>query len=319
MAVYTHVSGEELARFVERYDEGTLLSAKGIAEGVENSNYLIETTKGRYILTLYEKRVREDDLPFFMALTEHVAMKGLPVPRPIHDRRGTVLQTLQGRPACLIEFLTGVSLDEPDPAACHEIGAFLARLHLAVADFSGSRPNSLSVEGWRELATACDGGLSEIAPGLEASIEEQLGELTRQWPKSLPSGVIHADLFPDNALFHDGEISGVIDFYFACSDSFAYDLAITHAAWTFSPDGHAYHEDRSHALIEGYQSLRPLTDDERRAFPLLCRGAALRFLLTRCYDWLNTPAGAMVNRKDPLAFRRRLDFYTATGARLISE
>lgn len=318
MAVYTHVSGEELARFFDRYDEGSLLSAKGIAEGVENSNYLIDTTKGRYILTLYEKRVKEEDLPFFMALTEHVAMKGLPVPGPIHDRNGTVLQTLAGRPACLIEFLTGVSLDEPDPAACHEIGRFLGQLHLAVADFDGSRPNTLSIDGWRELASACGNGFDEIAPDLGALVEHQLAELGERWPQSLPGGVIHADLFPDNALFHDGEISGVIDFYFACTDSFAYDLAITHAAWVFSPDGHEYHADKSQALIEGYKSARPLSDAEKAAFPLLCRGAALRFLLTRSYDWLNTPAGAMVNRKDPLAFRRRLDFYTSAGDSLIS-
>lgn len=317
MAVYTHVSSEELALFFERYDEGTLLSAKGIAEGVENSNYLIDTTRGRYILTLYEKRVKQEDLPFFMALTEHVAMKGLPVPEPVHDKDGNVLQTLAGRPACLIEFLTGVSLDNPDPAACHEIGRFLARLHLAVLDFDGTRPNSLSIEGWHDLASACGESLSDIEPGLDAMVRQQLDELTPNWPRSLPSGVIHADLFPDNALFQGRDISGVIDFYFACFDSFAYDLAITHAAWVFSPDGQHYDAAKSAALIDGYQAVRPLSDDEKAAFPLLCRGAALRFLLTRCFDWLNTPAGAMVNRKDPLAFRRRLDFYVASGDSLI--
>lgn len=319
MAVYTHVPGEELARFFERYDEGSLLSAKGIAEGVENSNYLIDTSKGRYILTLYEKRVREEDLPFFMALTEHLATKGLPVPGPIHDRSGQVLQRLEGRPACLIEFLTGVSLDEPDPAACREIGQFLARMHLAVADFDGSRPNTLSLHGWRALAADCGHGLTDIAPDLGRLVATELDELSAHWPASLPQGVIHADLFPDNALFHDGEISGVIDFYFACTDSFAYDLAITHAAWTFSPDGRSYHQDRAQALIEGYRSVRPLSDAEIAVFPLLCRGAALRFLLTRCYDWLHTPADAMVNRKDPLAFRRRLDFYTTAGDSLIAQ
>lgn len=317
MAVYTHVSSEALVRFFTRYDEGALLSAKGIAEGVENSNYLIDTDKGRYILTLYEKRVREEDLPFFMALTEHLAMKGLPVPRPIHDRSGVVLQELAGRPACLIEFLTGVSLDEPAPGACHEIGRFLAQLHLAVADFDGARANDLSLRGWQELASACDGGFAGIAADLEQLVNAQLADLEAHWPAQLPSGVIHADLFPDNALFHDGEISGVIDFYFACSDSFAYDLAITHAAWAFSPDGSVHHAERSAALLAGYQSVRPLSEAEHAAFPLLCRGAALRFLLTRCYDWLNTPAGALVNRKDPLAFRHRLDFYIAAAHRLL--
>src|SRR3546814_920511 len=197
-----------------------------------------------------------------MAVTEHVATKGLLVPGPIHDREGNVLQTLEGRPACLIEFMTGVSLDQPDPAACREIGRFLAQLHLAVGDFESSRPNSLSVAGWRDLAAECGDGLARIAPDLDALVKRELAELARHWPASLPSGVIHADLFPDNALFHDGRISGVIDFYFACSDSFAYDLAITHAAWVFSPDGHDYHVDRSHALIEGYRSVRPLSDAE---------------------------------------------------------
>lgn len=317
MAVYTHVSAEELTRFFARYDAGSVLSAKGIAEGVENSNYLVDTDKGRYILTLYEKRVREEDLPFFMALTEHLAMKGLAVPGPIHDRKGVVLQQLAGRPACLIEFLTGVSLDEPAPEACAAIGRFLAQLHLAVADFEGTRENSLSLRGWQELAAACDGRLRDIAPDLETLVNTQLADLGRNWPDELPSGVIHADLFPDNALFHDGEISGVIDFYFACSDSFAYDLAITHAAWAFSPDGNVHYPERTRALLSAYQAVRPLTAAEGRAFPLLCRGAALRFLLTRCYDWLNTPAGALVNRKDPLAFRRRLDFYARAGDSLL--
>lgn len=319
MAVYTHVSGETLARFFDGYDEGELLSAKGIAEGVENSNYLIDTSKGRYILTLYEKRVKESDLPFFMALTEHLAIKGLPVPSPIHDRDGVVLQRLEGRPAALIEFLTGVSVEHPEPESCREIGRFLARLHLAVGDFGGSRPNSLSLKGWRTLADDCRGRFREIAPGLGEDVRAELADLETNWRYDLPEGVIHADLFPDNALFHHGAISGVIDFYFACSDSFAYDLAITHAAWTFSPDGRDYHAQCSDALIDGYQSVRPLSPTERAAFPLLCRGAALRFLLTRSYDWLHTPADAMVNRKDPLAFHRRLDFYRRNGAGLIGQ
>lgn len=317
MAVYTHVPADELARFLKQYDEGELVSAKGIAEGVENSNYLIDTTRGRYILTLYEKRVAEKDLPFFLALTEHAAGKGLPVPRPIHDRLGRVLQRLAGRPACLIEFLAGVSLDEPNPEVCTEIGRFLARFHEAVADFPLDRRNGLSLAAWRKLAAQCGDGLANISPDLPALVKEQLDALEREWPHSLPSGVIHADLFPDNALFRDGRISGVIDFYFACTDSFAYDLAVTHSSWCFSADGTQHHADRTRALIEGYQSLRPLSDAEKQAFPVLCRGAAMRFLMTRCYDWLNTPADAMVNRKDPLAFRRRLDFYIQSGEGLI--
>lgn len=318
MAVYTHVPGEELARFFTMYDEGELLSAKGIAEGVENSNYLIDTSKGRYILTLYEKRVREEDLPFFMALTEHLSEKGLPVPSPIHDRSGKVLQTLATRPACLIEFLNGVSIDEPDPEACREIGRFLAKMHLAVQDFDGTRANTLSVDGWHALAADCGDGLAQIAPELDAFVQAELNDISANWPENLPSGVIHADLFPDNALFSDHKISGVIDFYFACTDSFAYDLAITHSAWTFSPDGAEYRAACSAALFEGYQQIRPLSTAEVTALPILCRGAALRFMLTRAYDWLNTPADALVTRKDPLAFKRRIDFYRQSGHELIN-
>jgi len=319
MAVYTHLSGEELASFFDLYDQGTLLSAKGIAEGVENSNYLIDTSSARFILTLYEKRVDAGDLPFFLALIEHLADKGLPVPRPIHDRAGNVLQMLGGRPACLIEFLKGVSMDEPTPADCHAIGRVLAQLHLAVADFKGTRPNTLSLDGWQTLAEQCAGRADEIASGLSGDIAVEIAALADLWPADLPSGVIHADLFPDNALFLDHRISGVIDFYFACTDAFAYDLAITHAAWCFSPDGRDYHAENARALLTGYCEERSLSSAERQAFPLLCRGAALRFTLTRAYDWLNTPADAMVNRKDPLAFHRRLQFYRGAGQDLLPQ
>jgi len=310
MAVYTQVSTEEMNAFLQRYDHGTLLSAKGIAEGVENSNYLIETTGGRFILTLYEKRVNVDELPFFCALTDHLAEKGLDVPRMLPDRRGEQLQTLAGRPACLIEFLSGVSVTHPSAAQAHATGAALGDMHRALADFRPTRPNSLDLAGWHALVARCGGDLDRIHAGLGDRVARELAWLDAHWPRHLPTAVIHGDLFPDNVLMLGDEVSGVIDFYFACTDIRAWDVAITHTAWCFENDGTGYHADLGRALIAGYDRQFGLDTQERLAFPVLARGACLRFLLTRAWDWLNTPADAMVTRKDPLAFLRRLDFYS---------
>jgi len=309
MAVYTQVSTEEMIAFLHRYDHGELISAKGIAEGVENSNYLVDTTSGRFILTLYEKRVNVDDLPFFMALTDHLASKGLNIPRMLRDRRGEQLQTLAGRPACLIEFLSGVSVTHPSPAQARAAGGALGDMHRALADFRPSRPNSLGPAGWHELATRCGSDLDGILSGLGDRVSRELAWIDANWPRHLPTAVIHADLFPDNVLMLGDEVSGVIDFYFACTDIRAWDVAVTHAAWCFENDGTGYHADLGRALIAGYDRQFALSTEERLAFPILARGACLRFLLTRAWDWLNTPADAMVTRKDPIAFLRRLDFY----------
>ena len=313
MAVYTNVPAEELADFLARYDVGALVSAKGIAEGVENSNFLVETTKARFILTLYEKRVEAADLPYFLGLTAHLAERGLPVPAPIADRGGQALQQLCGRPACLIEFLPGISVTRPTPALARETGAALARMHLAAGDFGGSRDNALSLEGWRALADACTGHLYDIDPTLPRLVSDELAYLGENWPAGLPRGTIHADLFPDNVLALDGGVSGLIDFYFACTDALAYDLAVTHAAWCFDGEGRPLAPEVETELLAGYESVRPLGDAERESSNVLRRGAALRFLLTRAYDWINTPPDAMVRRHDPMAFARRLEYYRAAA------
>ncbi len=311
MAVYTPVPSEALATFLQRYDVGTLLSAKGIAEGVQNSNFLVETTGGRYFLTLYETAVAADDLPYFLALTAHLADHGLPVPRPIPDRNGTVLQTLQGRPACLIEYLSGISLTEPTPAHCHAAGAALGRLHSTSADFALVRENDLGPKGWTRLFAACADHFDDIAPGLGTEVERDLADVIARWPHDLARGTIHADLFPDNVLMRGTEITGLIDFYFACTDIRVYDLAVLHTAWAFSDDGVHHSAERAAALDAGYRETHNLSDAEAAAMPTLCRGACLRFLLTRAYDWINTPTGALVTRKDPLAYLRRLQHYRA--------
>lgn len=314
MAVYTQVPAEEMALFLERYATGPLISAKGIAEGVENSNYLVETSTDRFILTLYEKRVNEEELPFFMDLLDHLGARGCRVPRFIADRQGVKLQQLVGRPACLIEFLPGISVTEPTATQAHAAGAALGELHVAARDFKGTRRNTLDFDGWHDLARGCAGQLDDIAPGLRERVERELAYLDAHWPAHLDRSIIHADLFPDNVLMLGDEVTGLIDFYFSCTDIRAYDLAITHTAWCFTQDGSAYHALRGAALVAGYEQTHGLSVAERAAFPILCRGAALRFLLTRAFDWINTPAGALVTRKDPLAYLRRLDFYAAASA-----
>jgi homoserine kinase type II len=312
MAVYTQVSAEEMAALLARYeDAGELVSAKGIAEGVENSNYLVETDRHRFILTLYEKRVDVGDLPFFFALLDHLADAGNHVPRAFRDRDGAQLQQVAGRPACLIEFLQGVSVSHPTPAQAHATGEALGRMHAALADFGGERPNALGLAGWHAMAARCGEDLDRIAPGLGARVTEELAFLDAHWPADLPVAVIHADLFPDNVLMLGDRVTGLIDFYFACTEIRAWDVAVTHSAWCFENDGTGYHADLGVALMAGYDAAFGLSDAERTALPVLARGSCLRFMLTRAWDWLNTPADAMVTRKDPLAFLRRLDFYAA--------
>ena len=309
MAVYTQVSAEALERFLQGYDHGALVSAKGIAEGVENSNYLVDTTAGRYILTLYEKRVTAADLPFFVALIDHLASRGAPVPRALPDRAGLVVQTLAGRPACLIEFLPGVSLSHPTPEQARNAGRAMGRMHRALADFAPVRPNALGVGSWRPLLERCGRDMDTIAPGLHGRIARVLDAVEAAWPSALPTATIHADLFPDNVLMLGERVTGLIDFYFACTDLRAYDLAVMHSAWAFDLEGRPLDSAVGRALIEGYDTAFELSDDERAALPLLARGACLRFALTRAWDWLNTPADALVTRKDPLAYLRRLDAY----------
>ena len=310
MAVYTHVSAEALSRFLARYDVGELVSAKGIAEGVENSNYLVDTTAGRYILTLYERRVAAADLPFFMALLDHLAAKGLPVPPAIPDRGGEAIQQLEGRPACLIRFLPGVSLSHPTPAQALAAGEALAQMHRAVGDFALTRPNTMGVDTWRPLFERCGRSLDGIAPGLHDALDRALGHVLAAWPRdTLDLCAIHADLFPDNVLMRGDQVSGLIDFYFACTDVRVFDLAITHTAWSFDASGARYDAAIGDALFAGYERHFPLSPAERDAFPTLAAGACLRFALSRAWDWLNTPADALVTRKDPLAYLRRLAHY----------
>ncbi|MFG5121548.1 homoserine kinase [Methylorubrum sp. POS3] len=308
MAVYTDVSDEALRAFLADYEIGDLLACKGIAEGVENSNFFLHTEAGNFILTLYEKRVREEDLPFFINLMGHLARAGLACPQPVRNRSGTALGRLCGRPAAIVTFLDGVSLSRPNAEHCRALGAALAGLHQAGRDFSRRRENNLSVGAWRPLFLQAEGQADTVAPGLAARTRADLDVLEASWPEGLPSGVIHADLFTDNVFFIGDDVSGLIDFYFACTDAFAYDLAISLNAWCFDADG-TFHRDKAGAMIAGYDAVRRLEPAEVAALPMLARGAAMRFMLTRLVDWLNVPPGALVQPKDPLEYDRRLAFH----------
>ncbi|MGV2068190.1 homoserine kinase [Agrobacterium sp. 22-226-1] len=308
MAVYTDITEDDLRNFLTQYDVGSLTSYKGIAEGVENSNFLLHTTKDPLILTLYEKRVEKSDLPFFLGLMQHLAAKGLSCPLPLPRKDGELLGELSGRPAALISFLEGMWLRKPEAKHCREVGKALAATHLAGEGFEIKRPNALSVEGWKVLWDKSEARADEVEKGLKDEIRPEIDYLAAHWPKDLPAGVIHADLFQDNVFFLGDELSGLIDFYFACNDLLAYDVSICLNAWCFEKDG-AYNVTKGKALLEGYQSVRPLSAAELEALPLLARGSALRFFLTRLYDWLTTPEGALVVKKDPLEYLRKLRFH----------
>lgn len=315
MAVYTDVTDEELQAFLAGYRIGSLLSYKGIAEGVENSNFLLHTSEGFFILTLYEKRVAAGDLPFFLNLIEHLAARGLTCPQPVRNRAGEALGRLARRPAAIFTFLDGMWIRRPRAAHCGAVGEALARLHLAGAGFPMTRPNALSVEGWRALFAGSQARADTVQPGIAKAIGTELAQLARDWPRDLPAGIIHADLFPDNVFFLGNRLSGLIDFYFACTDAFAYDVAICLNAWCFEPD-QSFNVTKGRALFGGYTKVRALSPAEVAALPVLCRGAALRFLLTRLVDWLEVPPGALVRPKDPLEYYRKLRFHQAnTSAR----
>src|SRR5665811_719834 len=313
MAVYTDVSDEELETFIASYDIGGLTSFKGIAEGVENSNYLVHTESGPFILTLYEKRVRPEDLPYFLALMEHLAARGISCPLPVRDREGRILKTLAGRPAALISFLKGLWARRPGIGHCAGLGQALAKFHLAGLDFPMARDNDLSLPGWRTLFEEVRDSADGVIPGLKDQIASELDYLGANWAADLPKGVIHADLFPDNVFFLDDRLSGVIDFYFACNDMLAYDVAVCLNAWCFEPDG-SFNITKARVMLQAYERERPLTAPELDALPLLARGAALRFLLTRTYDFLNTDANALVKTKDPNEYLRKLRFHQRVGS-----
>ncbi|HEY8616696.1 homoserine kinase [Phenylobacterium sp.] len=305
MAVYTDITDEELAKLLADFDLGEALSLKGVAEGIENSNFLLETQAGRFILTIYEKRVKADELPFFLELLKWLAEHGYRSATPVGDRQGRLLKTVRGKPAAIVTFLQGMSVRRPSVAHCREAGRGLAELHLAQQGFPMRRENDLGQAAWAPMFEGLRGQADELKPGLAAVIEADLARLAQRWPHGLPEGVIHADFFPDNVFFTGGAFAGAIDFYFACNDALAYDIAVALNAWCFEADG-SFNITAARAMVAGYEAVRPLADAERAALPVLAHGAAMRFFLTRLADWKATPAGALVKPKDPLEYERKL-------------
>jgi len=308
MAVYTEIDDDALIDFIAGYNIGEVLSCKGIAEGIENSNFIVTTTTGPYILTLYEKRVRIEDLPFFLGLMDHAAAHGIPCPVPLRTRDGKTLRGLSERPAAMVSFLAGMWPKRPNADHCRQVGEALARFHLATEGFPLKRENALGESAWAPLLEASGDGADSVKPGLGAMLSDVLGELHAAWPHDLPAGVIHADLFPDNVFFRADHLSGMIDFYFACNDQLAYDIAVCLNAWCFEPDL-SFNVTKARRLLKGYQDIRLLTPGEIAAMPVLAQGAAMRFLLTRLYDWLHTPEDAFVTPKSPMEYIRKLEFH----------
>ncbi|MBL8771058.1 MAG: homoserine kinase [Phenylobacterium sp.] len=311
MAVYTDVTDEELAGLLADFDIGQATAFKGIAEGVSNSNFLLETDRGRYILTVYEARTNPDDLPFFLELMRWLARHGYPSAEPVADREGRLVRRVRGKPCAIIGFLAGLSVRRPTVAHCREAGIGLADLHLAGNGFPMRRDNDLGQPAWAGMFADLHGDAETLKPGLAATIDADLASLAARWPRGLPQGVIHADYFPDNVFFTGGRFAGAIDFYFACTDALAYDVAVALNAWCFEADG-SFNITSARALLAGYESRRPLSDAERAALPVMAHGAAMRFFLTRLQDWHSTPAGALVKAKDPLEYERKLAVHRAS-------
>jgi homoserine kinase type II len=310
MAVYTDITDAELEAFLEGFDIGAPLVFKGIAEGVENSNFLLETETGRFILTLYERRVKVEDLPYFLGLMRWLAEHGFPSATPVPDRQGRLLSAIRGKPAAIATFMSGLAVRRPTVAHCREAGMGLAWLHQAGVGYPGHRANDLGQAAWKGLFAPLRAEAEALKPGLAATVEADLDVLERLWPEGLPAGVTHADFFPDNVFFRDGEFAAAIDFYFACDELYAYDLGVCLNAWCFEPDG-SFNVTSANALIAGYESRRPLSADERAALPVLAWGSAMRFFLTRLKDWGSTPAGALVRPKDPMEYERKLAVHRA--------
>lgn len=308
MAVYTHIDEQELKAFLTGYELGEVRTFKGISEGVENSNYLLETTGGKYILTIFEKRTKAEDLPFFFGLMEHLSGQGFPAPQPVHDRKGAMIAEVKGKPAGIVTFLNGRSPRAIRNEHCAALGEALARMHLATASFPQTRRNALDLEGWEQLFLKIQKDVKNIRSGLGVELGKELTFLKEHWPKHLPAGVIHADLFPDNVFFDDGKVSGVIDFYFACNDLYIYELAIVLNAWCFEP-GPEFNITKAKCLLNAYHRVRPLSDKELEALPVVARGAAVRFLMTRAHDWLYREEGALVTPHNPNEYIRKLHFH----------
>ena len=311
MAVYTKLSEIELKEFFSKYNLGKLLDYKGIKEGIENTNYFIETETGKFILTLYEKRVEEKDLPFFISLMRNLYDNNFPSPEPIINRNGSYISEILKKKAAIISFIDGNTKKNLSPDECYQVGTYAAKLHQITKKLNIKRENKLSVNSWREIYNKVRKNCTKIDKNLPEIIEKNLNDIEKNWPKNIPSGIIHADLFPDNIFFKKNKLSGIIDYYFACHDFYAFEIAICLNALCFegSKENLSFNVTKATKFINGYSSIRKLTDEEKNSLIILCKGAAIRFLLTRVFDYLNLTEGALVKIKDPIEYLKRLEFH----------
>jgi len=311
MAVYTKLSADELKDFFFKYDLGKLINHKEIKEGIENTNYFTQTENGKFILTLYEKRVDEKDLPFFISLMKNLFDKNFPCPNPIINKNGNYISEIKNKKAAVISFLNGTAKKILNPNECYQVGIYAAKLHSITKDLTGKRKNKLSVNSWKEIYKKIRNDCSKIHKNLPKIIEKNLTEIENNWPKNIPSGIIHADLFPDNIFFNGNKLSGIIDYYFSCYDYYAFEIAICLNALCFEGQNQnlSFNVTKAKKFIDGYSSIRSLTEEEKKSLKVLCQGAAIRFLLTRVFDYLNLTEGAIVKIKDPVEYLKRLEFH----------
>jgi homoserine kinase type II len=311
MAVYTKLSENKIKEFFSKYNLGKLLNYSEIKEGVENTNYFIQTEKGKFILTLYEKRVEEKDLPFFISLMKNLFDKKFPSPEPIINKNGNYISEISEKKAAVISFLEGKSKKILSPDDCYQVGINTAKLHLITKNLSGKRENKLSINSWRKIYNNVKKDCSKIHPKLPELVEKNLDLVEKKWPKNIPSGIIHADLFSDNIFFKENKVSGIIDYYFSCYDFYAFEIAICLNALCFEGKNEnlSFNVTKAKKFIDGYSAIRKLTEDEKISLKILCQGAAIRFLLTRVFDYLNLTEGAIVKIKDPIEYLKRLEFH----------
>ena len=313
MAIYTKLSENNLIEFFLKYNLGKLLNYKGIQEGIENTNYFIQTDKGKFILTVYEKRVEEKDLPFFMGLMKNLFDANFPSPKPIINKNGNYVTEISGKKAAVVSFLDGSAKENLNPNDCHKVGVQAAKLHLITKNLTGKRENKLSVNSWRKIYKKVQKDCSKIHPNLTKTIEKNLDEIENNWPKNIPSGIIHADLFSDNIFFKDNKLTGIIDFYFSCYDFYVFEIAICLNALCFEgqKENLSFNVTKAKKFIDGYSSIKKLTEEEKKSLKILCQGAAMRFLLTRVFDYVNLIEGALVKIKDPIEYLKRLEFHNS--------
>ena len=308
MAIYTKISENDVVSIEKKFNLGKIISCKGIKKGIENTNYLVRTKNNKYILTIFEKRVKKRDVPFFMSLMDKLNNHNINCPKPQKSKAGNYSINIKNKPASIVSFVEGKDKNKLKIKDCYEIGKNVAKLHITSKKIKLHRKNSMSLKKWPKILNKIDNRSRIINSNLNYLMKEALLEVKNKWPKNLPSGIIHGDLFIDNIFFNKNKFHGYIDFYFACNDFLMYEIAICINALCFDKKNgkFIFNKKKSKNLIKGYSKIRKLSQREKKSLNILCKGAALRYLLTRTYDYLNTPKSAIIKIKDPKEYIQKL-------------